>query len=736
MDAVVLPPWIPEDDLLLKNAVEAGASLESLAKGAVQFSRKYSIAELRDRWRSLLYDPDVSAEASVSMANLELSGKSAGSGVVKEGTIGDGYSAVGVVATKRKRGPSIRKQYYAMRKRLCSQVFHSLDSFDDVTHDEMDLVKIKHEAEVESGGICSLDNGNNNKDMNNSNDNNNNSVGCGSYSGMEDVVLSQSMSEIPLWRTIEDVAAPAMPVEECAGRNDVDGEEARATKLPPPDGLKGKCVGDVSNAFADMPGDSTLNLSTEDEPCCENVDSLLLSSPCEIQGNDATDICESRKVDVVIKAGDIPSSSSAAKLVVVAKPLDCSLGDVPSDCHPCNKAESSVSAQTPHLEPSEEYKFCLLNAEDADVPSEDSADSCIVVPCLLTSKPEPNIKEAGYMDSSVNNQMKKEPDRSLKKENTSHSSASSQGKIVKPVLVTNINSSQPPVGVVTRAENPGWNPIFAVPSQSNSVISANHNRLVHASDATILKTTDGHPKQKETVSSASAKHHANSRAGQQKDLPESEVKPLSLYQERENDDDDDSDDEDDSDNEVPSFSDAEAMILEMDLSPTDQDTSASREVLRYHHPETKRTIVRLEQSARSFMQRAIASRGAFAVLYGRNLKQYINKSEVILGRGTDDLHVDIDLRREGCANKISRRQALIRMEANGSFIIKNLGKNSIFLNGKEVSPGQLRGLSTSSLIEIRGLSFIFETNNKSVKSYLENMNIKEEDKGKAYTMVA
>ncbi|URE06729.1 FHA [Musa troglodytarum] len=34
-----LTKWIPEDDFLLKNAVEAGASLESLAKGAVSLGR-------------------------------------------------------------------------------------------------------------------------------------------------------------------------------------------------------------------------------------------------------------------------------------------------------------------------------------------------------------------------------------------------------------------------------------------------------------------------------------------------------------------------------------------------------------------------------------------------------------------------------------------------------------------------------------------------------------------------
>lgn len=38
--------------------------------------------------------------------------------------------------------------------------------------------------------------------------------------------------------------------------------------------------------------------------------------------------------------------------------------------------------------------------------------------------------------------------------------------------------------------------------------------------------------------------------------------------------------------------------------------------------------MRLEQGALSFMQRAIASHGAFAILYGRYSKCYIRKQEV------------------------------------------------------------------------------------------------------------
>lgn len=58
----------------------------------------------------------------------------------------------------------------------------------------------------------------------------------------------------------------------------------------------------------------------------------------------------------------------------------------------------------------------------------------------------------------------------------------------------------------------------------------------------------------------------------------------------------------------------------------------SSPVSRYQHEETKRTIIRLEQCARSSMQRAIASQGALAILYGRHLKQYIKKTEVLFPR--------------------------------------------------------------------------------------------------------
>ncbi|KAL2532453.1 Forkhead-associated (FHA) domain-containing protein [Abeliophyllum distichum] len=102
--------------------------------------------------------------------------------------------------------------------------------------------------------------------------------------------------------------------------------------------------------------------------------------------------------------------------------------------------------------------------------------------------------------------------------------------------------------------------------------------------------------------------------------------------------------------------------------------------------------------------------------------------QVILGRSTEDIDVDIDLSKEGRANKISRRQALIKMEADGSFFLRNLGKSPVSVNGIAIATGQLLILSSSCLIEIRGMSFVFEVNERNVRQHLENVAQKKERK--------
>jgi hypothetical protein len=48
-----------QDDVLLCDALEEGATLEALAHGVVRFSHSFSVKELSQRWQALLYDPDV-----------------------------------------------------------------------------------------------------------------------------------------------------------------------------------------------------------------------------------------------------------------------------------------------------------------------------------------------------------------------------------------------------------------------------------------------------------------------------------------------------------------------------------------------------------------------------------------------------------------------------------------------------------------------------------------------------
>ncbi|GER26572.1 forkhead-associated (FHA) domain-containing protein [Striga asiatica] len=173
-----------------------------------------------------------------------------------------------------------------------------------------------------------------------------------------------------------------------------------------------------------------------------------------------------------------------------------------------------------------------------------------------------------------------------------------------------------------------------------------------------------------------------------------------------------------SENDVPCFSDVEAMILDMDLSPDEPSLYANPEVQQYVHKESKRAIVRLEQAAEACAHRAITTHCAFAVLYGRWSKHFIKKTEVILGRVTEDNKVDIDLGREKNGGRISRRQAIIKMDKLGNFQLTNIGRSLVHVNGNEALRGQSLSLASGCLIEVRGFAFIFETSRMNINQYL------------------
>lgn len=102
--------------------MQAGASLESLAKGAVQFSRKISIRELQDRWHALLYDPVVSAEAAFRMTELERTNPNF---PTKFGRTG--YSKENKSSSRKRTAERLRHAYRSLRKKFRTEPFNSLD---------------------------------------------------------------------------------------------------------------------------------------------------------------------------------------------------------------------------------------------------------------------------------------------------------------------------------------------------------------------------------------------------------------------------------------------------------------------------------------------------------------------------------------------------------------------------------------------------------------------------------
>ncbi|CAA0834024.1 Forkhead-associated (FHA) domain-containing protein [Striga hermonthica] len=597
--------WIPEDDLLLKNSVEAGASLEALAKGAVQFSRRYTLRELRERWHSLLYDPEIAAQASARIFELEISGFCPGSKSNKpEKEI-----------SKKRKNESIRRRYYAMRKKFRIEFLNHTDlgffesnPHDPSTRDGNDQLGLQEED---------LD------------------ILLHAFPGTIQDAPGTSNQNMGGYGFGENVTS----LGECAGKTKIDDNNAVMYAVE-----KENSSPAYTGEFADP--DSLLNLSNEEEILL--VDEKDIENKCAMDiSNKSSQENDTAKVEPeTLEPTEATVDTSGSKV------------DLPSELtRKCDLVELC------HGE-----ICCTLNTEDPEIPCNDDI-FLLIHPSMSSGSPTQQPNTTTY--EKVNGQDVNSP---IKGKDSVHPFAST-AKADVPAFVNKTvgNSSK------GKSQNTIPKPCSISISRKEEV---GVGMKVRDSQATIIRSME--------ASSASTS------------IPELLVNDsLSDHEESQIDDD------------VPYYSDAEAMILEMDLDPDDQGV---RQVPSYQYDDTKRTIIRLEQAARSCVQRAMTSQGALALLYGRHLRHYIKKPEVLLGRSTDDFDVDIDLRKEGRANKISRRQAIIKMEADGSFFLKNLGKSSVSVNGMSVATGQVLNLSPSCLIEIKGMSFVFEINQEFVRT--------------------
>ncbi|KAG8662769.1 hypothetical protein MANES_01G142000v8 [Manihot esculenta] len=712
--------WIPEDDLLLKNAVEAGASLEALAKGAVRFSRKFTVGELRERWYSLLYDPVISAEASARMVEFELS-------VPNSGVSAD-------VSAKRKY-ESVRRMYHAMKKKTCARPgnspsigflaaqevsYHDNMPFDGRAQGESCIFGDRNQnnfgfvgkecynefpLEVPSfdkdnvrDGLVDFPSGERVKEM---------ALACPLPQSSASFHAEGLSSPLAIWETIEDISAPAMPIgvniedkgqEEALMHRDgveVDGNKmslSRMNVVEPGAILQDKHDVDVLNNsntisecdYADL-SESLLNFANEDELLLVDADGkdtadkfcydgALLNSPIVIQ-NTASDFKESQTI-VSDKSLGIPANACPAELEPIAEGTLSS--DVEQHGHLCaeiNLPSSRAAANTRSTENYDGEMECTLNSEDPDIPSN---DDIFFSKEFTASVMRTKSKEACYSSFSYANIKDGKQEQSLMKKEANPAQSRFASQITRLHMLPATSSGNHLVGRGVKCESPDDGACGQASNASGDIYECRTAQatLISGSEASHACNPTGLPFFAKPCSPK-----------QVTSVPETE--PLTLNEE-----------ESESDDEIPSYSEIEAMILAMDLCPDDNTDSYNTEVSMYQNEDTRRKITRLEQCAQSSIQRAIASRGALAVLYGRHLKHYIRETEIILGRATDDMDVDIDLRREGPANKISRRQALVKMEADGSFLLKNIGKSLVFLNGREIASGQSTRLTSNSLIEV------------------------------------
>lgn len=824
-------PWIPEDDLLLKNAVEAGASLESLAKGAVHFSRKYSIREIQDRWYSLLYDPVISAEASARMTSFELSASPLPPKFYRFG-----HSKEQKVVSVKRKSESVRNLYYARRKRMRNNVLSSMDlsflldpvngnfevnvneplsencmpeggtsnRFSNIDPAQYAFPENVMDDNVASGGVTAgvfwpgvdnaveenftveqnivlkqepqilgddvplngaveeldvakelaidgwigdnslermplstLDHINNDPgnmcpefDENNVFDSA--ELECGTSFNFS------SLHEMPDWRTDEDIQEPNVP---CDGFNDsiACGESY---------------LEELSNSLLNFSSDEELFMMDVDgkegidKSYYDGLSSLLLNPPNDVNP------------DQIPKKEETESSMASQAHVInqsvsCHKEVDDNPGESSSGVQVVHRLEfqmppaSAKDPQCPEL--TNGIICCSLNAEALEIPSNDDVFLPFdVPPIIFPASYKATFKEynrpisSSVRDYGFSNHRSSERGKTLmhaEQKKPIESNASSQmmgstrfpapvgGSKVKCELPANHASHTSSVNLGgNNAANTAGSLLHANEREEGTNIGLAKDPSNHVTNSSIKKSA---------VDSNDFRNHPQPNGSSQKNEPDlalplqdhqlqrakvgsshvfdSELiaNPPTLDEEEKR---------IESDDELPSYSDVEAMVLDMDLDPDDhQDLSYNEEVSRYQHVESKRAIMRLEQGAYSCIQRAIDSRGAFAILYGRHSKHYIKKPEVLLGRATEGIPVDIDLGKGGHGNAISRRQAIIKMDKDGSFYIKNSGKSSILVNSKEVHTGQSQRLHSNQLIEVRGMPLIFEINQSRVKQYLDHI---------------
>ncbi|KAH0884933.1 hypothetical protein HID58_061029 [Brassica napus] len=554
----------------------AGASLESLAKGAVQFSRRFSIRELQDRRHALLYDPVVSAEAAFRMAELERTTnpnfptKFARTGSKEN----KGFS-------RKRKAQQLRSTYHSLRKKFQTESFNSLD-------------------------LGFLGSANDGHFMDNN--------GVATHLGLEDSHMDIIHNAFP------DILADAGCLTNHVGGGDAVHEDSKQ-KLEISAHEPKATMASTDCFLAHL---STSLFEEEEPPLMEvngkEVDKSYYDGLSSLSVNPTNDT-NSRALP--INTGQDPSSSQAHPVTDHVMPELYGTSSLRS--MKCKHVIDSA-ALDPHPEVVGGVICCLLNQEDPDISCNDGillSNTCH--PMSVSSLARRNFKD-------TNN-----PITSSARDLPTTWEGHTQKKIPGPCSNTLLSDG-------------------GGAKDGNNEMAGGKRIVGFDGHGSYTEKDSGNSKEEKCVIPINEVSEAKDVDVDLIEIPDSELE-ITQTEACEN--------AFESDEDLPNYSDIEAMILDMDLDPDDQD---------------------------NFDLEAIASRGALAVLYGRYSKHYIKKPEAIIQLGDD-----------------------------GSFHIKNLGKYSISVNEKEVDPGHSLILKSDCLLEIRGMPFIFETNQSRMKEYLKKI---------------
>lgn len=500
-----------------------------------------------------------------------------------------------------------------------------------------------------------------------------------------------------------------------------------------------------------------------DRSCLNGLSSILLNSPSDEHQDDVPNSSNHISTEILDPCFGLPDGLCSSDPYDLCDQMQSGSADDPNICAPEINLPSTLSGICATT-PLEEFKICTLNTEDLDIPCNDDFDpNAEVLPQFPTSDLDQafgkNAVPVSSFDkvlssnenaiigdlSTVNEEMAvvTEHHKSSVEAGSSHlpkvslMPSSDDCKVeAEPFRSSSIAGVSGHTGIamdnclpcISAAVPLQFNAVAEVKEESkytdlgyhgyfDNSVSSFFGKSVHGPDGAKsipLDITDG-CEQEAAIHVTSQKDVAShvELVSAVKGSPDLVVNVLSSDQEGHS---------SGNENDVPSFSDIESMILDMDLIPYDEESCLfATEVSRYQSVDAKKAIIRLEQGASSHMNRAISSHGGFAIFYGRHLKYFMKEREISLGRATEELEIDIDLGREGPANKISRLQAFIKLEEDGTFALRNVGKCSVFVNGKEIQSRKRTSLASGSLIEIKEMRFMFEVNQNALMRYIRKL---------------